>query len=90
MKRISMMVDKMEADAWIVLAGSREVLEWFARQKMPGFALFGRWRQFGMAAAGPDKPPVYGEVVRHLAALGHRRIVLMTRRLRRLPAGCRR
>ena len=84
-KRIARMVRKLELDGWIVVAGSKEVLQWFTTRGVPAFAVFGRRREFKMAAAGPDKPPVYAEVVRHLAALGHRRIVLLTRALRRLP-----
>jgi len=84
-KRIARMVRKIEVDGWIVLAGSREILEWFAARGMPVFSVFGRWRRLRVAAASPDKPPVYAEVVRHLAALGHQRIVLLTRALRRLP-----
>jgi len=84
-KRIARTARKMEVDGWIVLGGSREILEWFVARRMAVFAVFGRWRRLRVAAAAPDKPPVYAEVVRHLAALGHSRIVLLTRRLRRLP-----
>lgn len=84
-KRIARMVRGIQVDGWIVESGSRDVLEWFAEGKLPAFALFGRRRGLPIAGAGPDKPPVYAEVVRYLAGLGHRRIVLMTRALRRVP-----
>lgn len=43
-RRVSRLVAKTKADAWVVCAGSREVLEWFAAQPVPAFALFGRRR----------------------------------------------
>jgi len=84
-KRIARMVERTEADAWVVLAGSREVLEWFLGREIPVFAIFGRMREVPVAGAGPDKPPAHAAATRHLIGLGHRRIVLLARRLRRLP-----
>jgi len=84
-KRIARMVARTEADAWVVMAGSREVLEWFPGQGIPVFALFGRLRAVPVAGVGPDKPPAHAAATRHLIGLGHRRIVLLARRLRRLP-----
>jgi DNA-binding LacI/PurR family transcriptional regulator/biotin operon repressor len=84
-KRIARMVRKNEADAWVVMAGPSEVLEWFVGQEIPAFALFGRRRHLILAGAGPDKIAAYREVVRHLTALGHRRIVLLALAARRLP-----
>ena len=83
--RVARMVEKTEADAWVVLAASRKVLEWFVARQVPTFALFGRRGGLPLAAVGPDKRPPYREVTRMLVGLGHRRIVLMARRLRRLP-----
>jgi DNA-binding transcriptional regulator YhcF (GntR family) len=83
--RIARMVERTEADAWVVVGGSREVLEWFIGQGIPVFALFGRRRDLAIAGVGPDKVRAYREVVRHLAALGHRRIVLLALAARRLP-----
>lgn len=74
-----------EADAWVVLAGSRSVLEWFAQQPEPTFALFGRRGGLPLAATGPDKPAATIAATRELIRLGHRRIVLMARPRRRLP-----
>lgn len=84
-KRIAWMVERNEADAWVVMSGSRELLEWFVGQGVPAFALFGRRRHLKLAGAGPDKVRAYREVVRRLAALGHRRIVLLALAARRLP-----
>ncbi|MGB6222938.1 substrate-binding domain-containing protein, partial [Haloferula sp.] len=60
-------------------------LEWFLSQSLPCFALFGRRRKLPMASAGPDKQPAITEATRTLIGLGHRRIVMLTRRMRRLP-----
>lgn len=84
-RRIARLVEREHADAWVVLAGSREVLEWFASQPIPAFALFGRRRGLPLAGAGPDKPPKYTEATRTLLELGHRRIVLLARPRRLLP-----
>lgn len=84
-RRIERMVNRTEADAWVVSAGSSGVLEWFAAQSVPAFALFGRRRDLPMAGAGPDQVSAYAEAARALIALGHRRIVLLARRRRRHP-----
>jgi len=84
-ERIATMVKKIEADAWLVLSGSREVLAWFAARETPVFAIFGRRQSLPIAAVGPDKLSPLKEAVGVLVELGHRRIVLLTRRRRRLP-----
>jgi DNA-binding LacI/PurR family transcriptional regulator len=83
--RISRLVKQTAADAWVVSAGSREVLEWFSEQAWPTIALFGRRRGLPIASTGVDKPAVIAEATRKLIGLGHRRIVLLCRRMRRLP-----
>lgn len=83
--RVAKFVNQTPADAWVVSAGSREVLEWFSAQPLPAFALFGRRRGLPIASAGPDKGPVFAAVTRHLIGLGHRRISLLCRRQRRQP-----
>jgi DNA-binding LacI/PurR family transcriptional regulator len=83
--RVARLVRQTEADAWIVGAGSREVLEWFSAQPVPAFALFGRRRGLPIAGVGPDMVSAYLTFVRRLIKLGHRRIVMLTRRLRRFP-----
>ena len=83
--RISRFLAGLNAAAWVVTAGSRELLEWFAAQPMPVFALFGRREGLPIAAIGPDKPPAVAAATRHLLGLGHRRIVLLARRERRMP-----
>jgi hypothetical protein len=83
--RVAGLVERTAADAWVVAGGSLEVLEWFSRGRVPVFALFGRWRSLKIAAAGPDKSPIYAEVAREFIRLGHRRVVLLARSRRLLP-----
>jgi DNA-binding LacI/PurR family transcriptional regulator/DNA-binding transcriptional regulator YhcF (GntR family) len=84
-KRIQEMVRDHPADAWIIQAGSRPVLEWFARSSFPTFALFGRMQDLPIAGVGVNKPPAVREAVRHLIEQGHERIVMLTREERRVP-----
>jgi len=84
-KRITRLIGASPADAWIVVAGSRGLLEWFAAQALPCLALYGRTDGLVLARTGPDKVPAYLAATRHLLALGHRRIVLIARQARRKP-----
>ena len=83
--RISRLVEKTEADAWVVCGGSHELLAWFAARPVPAIALFGRRRGLPIAGVGPDKLPAIATATRRLIQLGHRRIVLLCRKMRRLP-----
>lgn len=69
----------------MVCAASREVLQWFASQPVPAFALFGRRAGLPIAGTGPDKPSALAAATHALVELGHRRIVLLCRRPLRLP-----
>ena len=84
-RRIARMIEKTPADAWVATAAPREVLQWFQERSLPVCALFGRRRGLPIAGVGPDKPPAYALATRRLIAMGHRRIVLLARRMRRLP-----
>ena len=84
--RIIRFVEKTEADAWVVFAGSRQVLEWFAEQPKPAFAFAGRRRGIPIAGIGPDKVPAQRIAVQRLVALGHRRIAMLVREERRKPS----
>lgn len=84
-QRLARLVRSTEADAWVVLGGSRRVLEWFAERPEAVFALFGRRDELPLAAVGPDKAAATAAATRELIRLGHRRIVLMARPRRRLP-----
>lgn len=81
--RVSRLVRETEADAWIVSAGTRDVLEWFAGQGIPTFALFGSRQGVNVAGVGPDFLPSLLVVIRRLLSLGHQRIVILSRRGRR-------
>lgn len=83
--KVERLVARTKADAWIVAAGSREVLEWFAQSGLQTMALFGRRRGLPIAGVGPDQPQAMAGLARHLVRLGHRRIVLIGRRTRLFP-----
>ncbi|MCH7224670.1 substrate-binding domain-containing protein [Haloferula sp. A504] len=85
-ERVARMVEQTEADAWVIVAASREVLEWFAARSKPAFGLFGRAPLEPLAFTGPQKAPAYLAAVRWLAALGHRRIVFLLPEFARKPA----
>jgi len=83
--RIVREMEKTPADAWVIVSGSRELLEWCATQPLPCLALYGRTGGLALARTGPDKVPAYRAATRELLALGHRRIVLIARAARRMP-----
>jgi DNA-binding LacI/PurR family transcriptional regulator/biotin operon repressor len=78
-RRVAAYVKAEKADAWMVCAGSREVLEWFAQQPIPAFAQFGRHQGVAIAGIRVDKIPAMKLAVRRLHEVGHRRMVLMVR-----------
>lgn len=84
-ERIAEFVDQNKADAWIVLAGPLDVLEWFAAQPVPVFACFGRRQEVAIAGGGPDKQSALRKGVQRLVELGHKRIVMIAREERRKP-----
>lgn len=84
--KVANFVGKNKADAWVVCAGSRPVLEWFSTQPFPVFGLFGRVRNLPIASSRPQKIPAMREAVQKLISLGHRRIVFLTRGEHRKPS----
>jgi DNA-binding LacI/PurR family transcriptional regulator len=84
-RRITGEMAKIPADAWIIEAGSRPLLEWCAGQPTPCLALYGRTGGLPLARTGPDKTPATRAATRMLLELGHRRIVNLVRAARRLP-----
>jgi DNA-binding LacI/PurR family transcriptional regulator len=84
-ERIAKSIEAIEADAWIVFAASREVLEWFAKRSTPVMACFGRSEKLAIAQTGVITSEARVELVRKLHALGHRRIVMLSERVRRDP-----
>ena len=85
--RIARLVAATPADAWVVVAAARPVLEFFAAQPLPALALGGRNLGLDIASAGVDGTPGICAATRRLLALGHRRIVLICDRTWRQPAG---
>lgn len=83
--RVARFVRKTGADAWIVCAASRGVLQWFVDYEKPAFALFGRRRTLQIAGVGPDQVAARRLLTRRLIALGHRRIVTLARAKVRHP-----
>ena len=75
--RVAKLVGATPADAWVVVAGSRGILEWFSEQAFATFALFGTPGPLRLAHAAPVKGPAISEMVQRLAGLGHRRITLL-------------
>jgi len=84
-QRVARFVKTVEADAWVVMAASKEVLTWFAAQPTPAFALFGRRQEVNIASAGPVMAPALVSIVERLVELGHRRVVMLSREMRRVP-----
>lgn len=82
-RQVSGFVKQTEACAWIVIAGSRQVLEWFAEHEIPVFAIYGGQIGLAVAGAGPNHGPALRAAVRRLAELGHRKIVSLSYRGRR-------
>jgi DNA-binding transcriptional regulator YhcF (GntR family) len=83
--RVAKMVEMHPTALWIVLAGSRSVLEWFSEAKIPALALFGRTAGLSMPGAGHDSIVAMKEGLHGLFGLGHEKIVMLTRRERRIP-----
>lgn len=84
-KRVARFAKDVEVDARVIVAGSRDVLEWFSNQATPAFALFGRRHNVPIASIGPDKLPALRHAVDRLVGLGHRRIVMLLREEHRKP-----
>ena len=84
-KRVARMVNRAGGDAWVIRAGPRPVLEWFAERTVPAFAMFGRQSNLPMASLATLKSPQVAEALQQLVELGHRRIVMLAREERRKP-----
>ena len=78
LKKLARMVEKVEADAWVVIGGTEEVLNWFTENDKPVFAFFGRYDGMkNIARISIDSNKMIVEVTSKLAQLGHRRIVFL-------------
>lgn len=83
--RVASLVSRTPADVWLVVAASREVLEWFCNSSLTAFAIFGRILELPIPAVAPKKIPPLIEATQTLLKLGHRRIALINRPRRRHP-----
>jgi DNA-binding LacI/PurR family transcriptional regulator len=79
-RRVARLVERTKADAWIVNAGLRPVLEWFAGSGLPTFALYGARTELPIAWIAPAYPLVVLDLTRRLIGMGHRRIVFLLNR----------
>ncbi len=84
-QRTARLVKSISVDAWIIYAGSRQILEWFEQQDTPAFALHGRLNTVTLASIGVRKTPVISTLVSKLTEHGHSRMVMLTREERRKP-----
>lgn len=83
--RIIRMVERAPADAWVVVSGSLELLQWFSTGSVPAIAVGGRTIGLPIASASRKALPAYREVFQSLVEMGHRRIVMLSPKERRLP-----
>lgn len=70
------LVTHYQADIWMVLSGSREVLQWYCEQPFPTLAIGGRNLDLPIAGIGYSMPEIVKEAVRTFLTYGHRRIVM--------------
>jgi DNA-binding LacI/PurR family transcriptional regulator len=77
--KVADLVKKTEVDAWVVQSALSEVLAWFSEQEIPTFALYGRYTPgMKIAALTPGRERSMAALIRRLASLKHRRIVMLT------------
>ncbi len=74
--RIKNLVKRTQADAWLVIAGSKPVLTWFAEEEIETFALFG-YSPERISHSAPAKGPIIEQLTQRLLELGHERIVML-------------
>ena len=84
--QVARFVRSTKADAWIVYGGRRDVLEWFARRKIPTLAIGGRCLGLPIAATYADVARAMAATVDALVTRGHRRIVLLCGTVWREPS----
>ena len=78
-------MEQNPSDAWIVCAGSREILEWFSNQSAPVMALHGGFTDLPIAAVTAMQTYPLKHCIARLVELGHRKIAMITREERRNP-----
>ncbi len=78
-KRVIATLEKEPADAHVLLAAPRFVLEELATRSIPTFALFGRMSGIPIAGVGPDTIETMRDTIQSLVDNGHQRIVKLSR-----------
>ncbi len=78
-KRIMAMMKTHPAEAWIVLAADRPVLQILSETSTPTFALFGNMSNLRIAGTGARKIEALRDCIDHLYKKGCRRIVMLMR-----------
>ena len=73
--RIERFVSHQASDAWVVIGGQHEVVDWFARQPQPAICIGGGVFGQQIAATGMLALEGFEQAMRHLVSLGHRRIL---------------
>jgi DNA-binding LacI/PurR family transcriptional regulator len=83
--RVSRVVNEVNADAWIVYGGTREVLEWFAENKLLVLAIGGRFQNLPIASSSSNVQEAMAAAVDSLIEHGHRRVVFICLAMWRKP-----
>ena len=77
LRRLSRMIKDTDADAWVVIAGTKEVHQCFVQRQVPVFALYGPPSKLRIAGIGLNLVSAVVTATRRLIALGHQRIVIL-------------
>ncbi len=77
--RVLKKIQEQTAEAFIVQAAPRPILEELSKLPTPTFALFGRMAGLPIAGSGADKFHALRDSMHYLHDNGHRRIVMLTR-----------
>lgn len=85
LRRVTALVTLTEADAWVVYAGSHELLKWFANKRLPALALGGRPLDLPLPRSRTVLVDAMNQCVDALVGLAHRRVVLIAPDLWRQP-----
>ncbi len=78
-ERVAQTISKHDVDAWVVVSGSKSLLEWFAGQPLPALSFFGNFSGVKIASVIPAVQAQYQVLLRKLLKLGHRKIVFFSR-----------
>ena len=76
-RQLARMIKATAADAWVVIAGSKEVLQYFLQRQIPAFAIHGFQSRLRIAGIALNQTPSVVAATRRLIALGHQRIVIL-------------